>query len=89
MGGDVAEVAEDHLQAGDSLLLFTDGVTEARSKHEEPYGDQRLMESLQRELQKDLSSAEIARSLARSLLNHRAAPLQDDATMLLVQWRGP
>jgi Stage II sporulation protein E (SpoIIE) len=89
MGGDVAEVGHDYLQAGDSMLLFTDGVTEARSKHEEPYGDQRLIESVERVLQKDLSSAEIVRSLTRSLLNHRAASLQDDATMLLVQWRGP
>jgi hypothetical protein len=89
MGGDVAEVAEDHLEPADSLLLFTDGVIEARSTQEEPYGDERLIETLEQELQGDLSSAEIVRSLARSLLTHRAAPLQDDATMLLVQWRGP
>jgi hypothetical protein len=89
LGDGVAEVAEDHLQPGDSLLFFTDGVVEARSKLDEQYGDQRLADSLERELQNDLSSAEIVRCLARSILNHRAGPLKDDATMLLVHWRGP
>jgi Stage II sporulation protein E (SpoIIE) len=89
MGGDIAEVAEHHLEPGDSLLLFTDGVIEARSDREEAYGDERLSRTLERQLQADLSSAEIVRGLARSLLEHRTGSLQDDATMLLLQWRGP
>jgi serine phosphatase RsbU (regulator of sigma subunit) len=82
-------VAEEHLQPGDKLLFFTDGVVEARSKHEEQYGNERLVDSLERELQRDLSAAEMLRRLARSILDHRSGPLKDDATMLLLHWRGP
>jgi Stage II sporulation protein E (SpoIIE) len=89
LGDEVAEVAEEHLQPGDKLLFFTDGVVEARSKHEEEYGNERLVDSLQRELQRDLSAAEMLRRLARSILDHRSGPLKDDATMLLLHWRGP
>ena len=40
------EIAEDQLQPGDGLLLFTDGVVEARKPGGEDFGLDRLMEFL-------------------------------------------
>jgi phosphoserine phosphatase RsbU/P len=89
LGGGVAEVAEHFLEPDDSLLLFTDGVTEAKStRNGEQFGEGRLADRLERELQTDLSLAEIVRRLARSIAKHRDGPLEDDATMLLVHWKG-
>jgi sigma-B regulation protein RsbU (phosphoserine phosphatase) len=36
------------LAPGDDLFLYTDGVTEAMSADEEPYGDERLFDAMQR-----------------------------------------
>lgn len=49
-GGMVLGVSEDaafeqeqiHLQRGDMLVLYTDGVTDARNRHEEVFGEERL-----------------------------------------------
>lgn len=89
LGDEVVEVAEDQLEPGDTLFFFTDGVIEARSKDDEQFGDERLADTLERELQTGLSSSEVVRRLVKSIFAHQDGPLKDDATMLLVHWRGP
>ncbi len=41
-------IGESTLLPGDTLVLYTDGVTEAFDEHEEQFGEQRLVDSLRR-----------------------------------------
>jgi serine phosphatase RsbU (regulator of sigma subunit) len=71
------------------LLLYTDGVTEARTADGELFGLDRLADLLEREAASGRTAEELLRRLARSVLDHQAGGLRDDATLLLVQWTGP
>src|SRR5467141_5208210 len=42
------EIAECHLLPGDTLALYTDGITESYNSDDEQFGEQRLIEALQR-----------------------------------------
>jgi serine phosphatase RsbU (regulator of sigma subunit) len=81
------QLAEMGLQPGDRLLLYTDGVTEARRGDTvEPFGVDRLRTFLQRDVASNLPNSEIVRRLKNALLDFHDGELQDDATMMLVQW---
>ncbi|MDQ6799016.1 MAG: serine/threonine-protein phosphatase [Actinomycetota bacterium] len=85
--GDVAtSVAESSLEPGDRLLFFTDGVVEARSPGGERFGQERLIDLTQRALADQQTLAETVRRLVRSVQGHRYGSLDDDATILLVDW---
>lgn len=72
------------LQPGDALLLFTDGVTEAMNAHEEEFGDQRLMASLNNH--QASSAADIVSNLRNDVSSHAGgAPQSDDITMLCIR----
>ncbi len=81
------EIAEDQLQPGDGLLLFTDGVVEARKPGGEDFGLDRLMEFLHIAFAARLAPAETLRRLSHAVLDFHQGILRDDATTLLVVWR--
>src|SRR5262249_42586610 len=71
------------LQAGDRVLFYTDGVTEAEDASENMYEVGRLMAALQSG--QGLSPQELVRSLAKDLLKFTAGKeLTDDQTLLLM-----
>ena len=76
------EQATVNFGAGDRLLIFTDGVSEARGPGEEEFGERRL-ETLMRESRAQ-SAAELRRRILSAVHEFRDRPLEDDATMLLV-----
>ena len=77
------------LAAGDALLLYTDGVTEALNKAEELYGDDRLEECLNRLGARRLKIEEIMSEVKRSLDDYvDGAPQSDDLTMLGLKYKG-
>ena len=82
-------VGAEILQPGDAVLLYTDGVTEARDPDGEQYGVERLCDRVSAHLSSGLAAQEIMRRISRSVLEHCGGRLDDDATMLLVQWHGP
>jgi hypothetical protein len=82
------DVVEEALQPGDHLLLYTDGITEARTKAGEFFGVERLTAFIARAVADGLPAAETARRLIHAILKYQDNVLQDDATILLVQWRG-
>ncbi len=77
------------LEAGDAVLLYTDGVVEAHTPDGELFGLARLADVLEREAATGQPPEELIRRLVQAVLDHQAAGLRDDATVLLVQWTGP
>ena len=76
------------LEPGDAVLLYTDGVTEARAADGELFGLDRLTDLLEQEAASGRPPEEMLRRLVRALLEHQNGGLRDDATLLLVQWTG-
>jgi sigma-B regulation protein RsbU (phosphoserine phosphatase) len=72
-----------NLNSGDILLLFTDGVVEACDENDEPFGEQRLLEST-REMPECSSAARLER-LSKAVSAHCSGKFQDDATMIVLQ----
>ncbi len=86
----VGEVASVDLEPGDGVLLYTDGVIEARTADGEFFGEERLRDLLAREHVAGASPQEVIRRLVRTAIEHSAAVgLRDDASMLYVHWSGP
>jgi serine phosphatase RsbU (regulator of sigma subunit) len=81
-------VAEEVLQPGDWLVLYTDGVTEARDASGTFFGERRLADLLTREAAAGQPPPETVRRLTHAVLDHQGGLLQDDASILLACWRG-
>jgi hypothetical protein len=79
-------VAEEVLEPGDWLALYTDGVTEARDADGQWFGEQRLVEFLTRAAADGQPPPETVRRLMRAVLEHQGGLLQDDASVLLARW---
>ena len=80
------QVCQEQLERGDRVLLYSDGVLEARSPEGEFFGEQRLLDLLGRHFAAGLPAPETMRRVVRALLEHQQGRLTDDATMLLLEW---
>ena len=89
LGDPAPEPGIEQLQPDDVVLLYTDGVTEARTPDGEQFGLDRLADLLEREAASGRTAEELLRRLVQSVLDHQVGGLRDDATLLLVQWTGP
>lgn len=76
------------LEPHDMVLLYTDGVTEARAEGE-LFGLGRLTDLVEREAAGEQPPEELLRRLVHELLAYQGSGLRDDATLLLLQWTGP
>ena len=81
-------VVETSLQPGDRLLMFSDGVVEARAGDGEFFGLDRLLDLLTRQESAGQPPPETLRRLITAVLDHNQGALQDDATLLLLEWAG-
>lgn len=79
-------LGEEHLEPGDTVVLFTDGIPEARDASGRVFGLPRLVDVLERDAANGLPLPEVVERLVRAVLAHQDDVLQDDATLLLVQW---
>jgi serine/threonine protein phosphatase PrpC len=79
-------VAEEFLEPGDWLTLYTDGITEARDDAGDFFGEDRLVDFLRREAASSHPPPETVRRLVHAVMRHQRGVLQDDATVLLGRW---
>jgi len=81
-------LCQDQLEPGDRLLLYTDGVTEARSpRGERRFGLDRFADFIIRAEADGMSAPETLRRLVQTILTYHNGNLHDDAAVLLVEWR--
>ncbi|MFF4172221.1 PP2C family protein-serine/threonine phosphatase [Streptomyces sp. NPDC001744] len=76
----------ERLQPGDRVLLYSDGVTEARSPEGDLYGEERLADTVIRATAAGAPAPEALRRLVQGLRQHQEHNFRDDATILLVEW---
>ncbi|GAA1576288.1 PP2C family protein-serine/threonine phosphatase [Actinomadura kijaniata] len=87
--GKPVTLCTEQLQPGDRVLLHTDGITEARDQQGREFGLQRFVEFIIRHNADGFPVPETLRRLIRAVLAHHDGTLQDDATVLFVEWHGP
>jgi serine phosphatase RsbU (regulator of sigma subunit) len=74
------EIAEVNLAPGDTLVLYTDGVTEAVNGDGEEFGEGRLLDALLRKSQ--LGAQELLQSVLREVEQFSRGEQQDDITLV-------
>lgn len=76
------------IKPGDSIFLYTDGVTEAMNPEGKLFSDPRLKETINR--LKVLNGKELAEGIRQEIREHvKEAPQSDDITMLILKYNGP
>ncbi|MBO3749313.1 serine/threonine-protein phosphatase [Streptosporangiaceae bacterium NEAU-GS5] len=85
LGLDV-QVCQEQLQPGDRLLLYTDGITEARDSAGREFGLQRFTDFISRHHSNALPVPETLRRLIHDVWAYQQGRFSDDATVLLAEW---
>ncbi|MGW2650350.1 PP2C family protein-serine/threonine phosphatase [Streptomyces sp. NPDC001393] len=80
-------VHEVVLEPGDCVLLYTDGVVEARDAAGAEFGLDRFTDFIIRSSAAGQRPAEVLRLLIHAILGHQRNQLRDDVTILLFEWR--
>jgi Stage II sporulation protein E (SpoIIE) len=81
------DVGREVLEPEDRVLLYSDGVIEARTAEGEFFGVDRLTDFVIKESAAGQSPPETLRRLCRAVLDHQHGVLQDDAMTVLLEWR--
>jgi phosphoserine phosphatase RsbU/P len=89
-GGPVLGVIEDaeyeqaqvNVASGDRIVLFTDGLTEARNAADEEFGEQRLIDAAV--AHRACSAPAIQARLDEAVAAFTGGPMQDDATLIVL-----
>lgn len=83
-------MATDQLEPGDCILVYTDGITDARAVDGEMFGLDRLVDFVDRHAAESLRPEEMLANVVASMREHQGSgELGDDATALMVRWDGP
>ncbi|MEU3730743.1 SpoIIE family protein phosphatase [Streptomyces sp. NPDC033538] len=81
---------ETRLEPGDRVLMYTDGVTEARTREEKLFGLKRFADYVIRATAGGELAPETLRRLIHSILDSQSGgQLRDDATILMFEWQPP
>ncbi|WP_055478723.1 GAF domain-containing SpoIIE family protein phosphatase [Sphaerimonospora mesophila] len=85
--GPATVLSRRQFEPDDRLLLYTDGILEAQTPEGEMFGLDRFTDFVIKREADGLSAPETLRRLVHSILLHQRGRLQDDATVMLVEWR--
>jgi len=86
---DTFTVHEEMLEPGDRLVLYSDGVVEGKDATSgERFGIERLVDFVARAEAAGEPVPETMRRLGHAVVKHQGHELQDDATQVLLEWRG-
>lgn len=78
-------IGERQLFSGDTLALYTDGITESFNEAEEDFGEQRLIEALQRH--RNLSSSALLTCVVGEVQQFSTLEQHDDITLIVAKCR--
>lgn len=78
-------ISECRLSPGDTLSLYTDGITEAFNDADEDFGEQRLIDALRRD--RDLPPQELLSSVIRDVRTFSPREQHDDITLIVAKLR--
>ncbi len=81
------EIGRFKLQPGESLFLYTDGVTEAMNSEREQFEEERMLEALEGGCNVSLRDR-ILKVLKRLKEFTKRAPQSDDITMMILEYNG-
>ena len=73
---------EVDLESGDRLVLYTDGVTEARNAEGDEFGETRLSSLLAENIHLDAPALQV--KLIRAVSHYCDGHFQDDATLIVL-----
>ena len=76
-------VAEAHLESGDILCIYTDGITEAAGKDGKEFGETRLLEVLRQS--RNLDAASMVQKVEQAVEQFRTGEQEDDLTMVIAR----
>ncbi|RAJ45521.1 stage II sporulation protein E [Kitasatospora sp. SolWspMP-SS2h] len=78
------------LRPGDRLLIYTDGVVDAKGGHHEFFGLERFTDFVIRAAAAGETAPETLRRLMHAILEHQDEQgLTDDATIMMIEWQPP
>ncbi len=80
-------VDRQQLEPGDRLLLYTDRIADARDAAGERFGPDKFVDFIVRHHSDRQTLHETLRLLTHAALDHHCGRLNDDATVLLTEWR--
>ena len=87
-GGEEPRISEQMLQRGDRVLSFTDGLIEEHLAGEKQFGMEQLIDVVTRVGHTETGVRAMVRALSHTLKQARGGLTSDDATLLLIEWRG-
>ncbi|MFF1343620.1 PP2C family protein-serine/threonine phosphatase [Streptomyces sp. NPDC058290] len=87
-GGAQPQVSAVALEPGDRVLCFTDGLIEEHESGQEQFGEEQLIAWVDQLEQADQGIRTVARDLSHTLMRARGETTSDDATLVLIEWRG-
>ncbi|MFF4966146.1 PP2C family protein-serine/threonine phosphatase [Streptomyces sp. NPDC001037] len=88
LGGSEPRISELGLVPGDRVLCFTDGVVEEHRSGGEEFGEDQLIDCVNHLERTGRGIRAVTRSLSHTLKQARGGQTSDDATLLMVEWRG-
>ncbi|WP_159942529.1 MULTISPECIES: PP2C family protein-serine/threonine phosphatase [unclassified Nocardiopsis] len=81
-------VCHVQLEPGDRLLLYTDGIIEARDPQGREFGLEQFTDFIILHQAAQMSVPETLRRLVHSVMAHHHGKIDDDATVLFCEWHG-
>ena len=86
LGQGEGSLGEEWLEPRDRVVFYTDGITDARGEDGSFFGLDRLIDHLERSAGAGQPAPETLRRISHDVVDYQGSVLQDDATLLIVEW---